>query len=239
MVIYINETLERAIEFTNDINDIANNNEGIAPREEIENKIGSIRSRNISYKYSTAKQFGLIESHFEGITLTLTVTPLGKQLIKPNPPKNKRIEALLMSNDYFKLLRRYNGKYIPKKKVLKNFFEEIGVSENFSEKAAESFRKNVRWAKVVENGKIIIPEKFFEKDEEKISNSQEEEEFIKEKNEFLIYNINAEKNKIVLTIEFDLSEPIEPIIVQIPRVIPEEKEHAVLKRINFFIKSHM
>ena len=31
----------------------------------------------------------------------------------------------------------------------------------------------------------------------------------------------------------------EHIIVQIPRIIPEEKEHAILKRINSFIKNHI
>jgi hypothetical protein len=115
----------------------------------------SVNSGTYRQKLSAARIFGLIENEKGSISLT----PLGREIVDPASNKRARVRAFLAVPLYKAVFEKYNGMLLPPDVGIEHQMEELGVSPNIKDKARQAFQRSAQQAGFFHAGRtrLVLP----------------------------------------------------------------------------------
>lgn len=207
---YPSFSLEEALSLSEMIYDVGGNS--VAPVESILSKmdIKSNQNKRYTYKTSSAKQFGLIESKEGGFKVTqLAISILYPSSDNdPNVSTNKK-RAAVKPELYKNILEQFNGTILPKDEFLINIFIQKGILSSVANKAVQAFLDTMKYANIMnEERRIAINKKYLDANFEnkKIDVAKNTQD--KRKNGTLSRIVNDTSSDEIVQIEVDQSKKV-------------------------------
>ncbi|MCK5476441.1 MAG: hypothetical protein KAI55_00805 [Candidatus Aenigmarchaeota archaeon] len=196
-VLYPYYNLKESIEFAKIVHKLAG--KGIVADNVVAKELGVKSNANsLTYKISSAKQFGLIIRSKEGLGVTQRI----KSIIFPLPGQeliNLYRDVVKLPPLYAKIFQQYSDEFLPEKEGLSNVMVHQGVAQNAKNRAAKIFLSSINFAKYLDANRILNHQNEEPTKDEQLDESFEDEKCnneIKTPEQNDIFNTNnIDRNK--------------------------------------------